>query len=224
MKSKHLPLTFFILFLAFQVAAQNTMYPTKAPYISTGIDGCILSTAHGAKLPGQSFGTPRVTGFFHAGANLNYDFNKHLGMYTGLNIKNIGFIEQRNNPDSTIKRRVYAFGVPLGFKVGDVKFGSYVLFGGGVDFPFNYKEKGFVNRGDKTKFNEWFGSRTPAVMPYVFVGAHLRPVVALKLQYYPANFLNGGYIANGGGKPYTGYNVHLVMLTAGFDISYYPKK
>lgn len=215
--------------------AQMKSAPTKKPYFSTGIDGYILSTTL-KQHSGQSttLSTPRFTGFVNVGVNLNYDFNKNVGLFTGLNVKNIGFIEKYSTPDSTVKRRVYTFGIPLALKLGDVKYGSYFIVGGGIDFPFNYREKGFIKRGDKQKFNEWFSSRTPAGMPYVFIGAHLRPLLTVKLQYYPGNFMNPDFetvvpaglpgVYPGTFKPYKDYDVKLIMLTLGFDISYYPKK
>lgn len=207
--------------------AQAPESSARKPYLSTGIDGYILSTTLKQKA-GEStnFSTPRFTGFLHLGLNINYDFSKNFGIYTGVNIKNIGFIEKYDNPDSTAKRRVYTFGIPLGLKIGNVKYGSYLIVGGGIDFPFNYKEKGFIDRGNKTKFNEWFSSRTPAAMPYVFIGAHLRPLMAVKLQYYPTNFMNPDFETTLNGatvKPYAGYDVKLIMLTFGFDINYKPK-
>lgn len=213
----------------FAKAQSTDMKPRNKAYWSTNIDGFILSTAIDqsiVKASNQSVGTPRFTGFFHIGANLNYDLSEHVGIYTGVNIKNIGFIEKYNNPDSTVKRRVYTFGVPLGIKIGSIKHGSFLIAGGGVDFPFNFKEKGFIDRGNKRKFNEWFSSRTPSVMPYVFVGAYLRPIMAIKLQYYPTNFLNENYSYTEGNAqytPYKGYDVKLIMLTLGFDINYRPR-
>ncbi len=207
--------------------AQKMGNPSQKCYLSTGAEGYILSTTLQQKQgEGINLSTPRFTGFVNIGLNVNYDFTKRLGLYAGLSIKNIGFIEKFNNPDSTVKRRVYTFGIPVALKLGDVKYGSYLLIGGGVDFPFNYREKGFVKRSDKVKFNEWFSDRTPRVMPYVFIGVHLRPLLAIKLQYYPLNFMNPNYAyVDGAGfhAPYSNYDVKLLMLTAGFDISYRPK-
>ncbi|HET8573190.1 MAG TPA: hypothetical protein VFL76_04895 [Edaphocola sp.] len=195
-------------------------------YLSSGIDGYLLSTALMSKGGGDAkLTTPRFTAFLNLGVNLNYDFNNHFGAYTGLNIKNIGFIEKSG--DVTIKRRDYTIGLPLGLKIGDLAYGSYVLVGGGIDFPFNYREKTFTKRSDKTKFNEWFSNRVPAAMGYVFLGAHLNPGIALKLQYYPGNFLNPDFTETTNGityKPYAGYKVNLLVLSLGLDIPYHPKE
>lgn len=199
-------------------------HPKQKVYMSTNMDGLILSSAflqNAAHVNGE-FTTPRFTSFLHVGATANFDFNKNFGIFSGINIKNIGFIEKFNTNDSTVIRRVYTFGIPVGLKIGNLDYGNYIMIGGGVDFPFNYKEKGFVKRGDKDKFNEWFSNRTPSVMPYVFIGAHLRPGVAFKFQYYPSNFMNTDFV-EGGIRPYKDYDVNLAMLTLGFDINYYPK-
>lgn len=198
--------------------------PTQKVYLSSGMDGYILSTATSNMGDGGRLTTPRFTAFFHIGAHLNYDFSKNVGIFTGINIKNIGFIEKEG--DLTTKRRTYTAGIPLGLKLGNVRNGHYLMLGGGVDFPFNYKEKAFVKRSDKDKFNEWFSERTPAVLPYAFVGFHLHPGMSVKFQYYPTNFLNEDFTQTVDGavsKPYAGYKVNLMMLTLGIDISYYPK-
>ena len=196
-------------------------------YFSTQMDGYILSTAmYGDTKPGNSnIGTPRFTAFLHIGATAHINFNSHVGLFSGLGIKNIGFIEKFDNSDSTVKRRVYTIGLPLGLKVGNM-FGNYAMIGGGVDFPFHFKEKGFVKRSNKVKEGEWFGQQTAAVMPYVFVGAHFKPGINVKLQYYPTNFLNQDYQKTVNGvttQPYANYEVNLAMVTLGIDIPYRPK-
>lgn len=213
-----------------QDGTQEVKKQAKKIYLSTGMDGFILGTSLVKKSGGDAkLTTPRFTGFFHIGVNFNYDFSKNSGIYAGLNIKNIGFIEQYSNPDSTVKRRVYTIGIPVGLKFGNIKEGNYLLVGGGLDFPFNYKEKGFTKRSDKTKFNEWFSDRTATVMPYVFIGAHFRPAFSFRLQYYPGNFLNQDFSYTPGMTtqivyPYKDYEkTQLVMVTFGFDINYRPR-
>src|SRR5690606_16411381 len=116
--------------------------------------------------------------------------------------------------------RVYALGVPLAIKLGNLKERKFIFAGGGADLALNYKEKGFVNRGDKTKFHEWFSDRTPALMPYLFVGASVDPGLTLKVQYYPGNFLNPEFTPRSGLQPYAGYHVHLFFVSLGVDLHY----
>jgi hypothetical protein len=175
--------------------------------------------------------TLRFSWIVNFGFNLNFDFNRHVGLMTGAGVKNIGFIEKI--VDSTVKRRVYTLGVPLGVKLGNLSKRNFVFLGGGLDVPFNYREKGFKDRGNKEKFNEWFSERTPSFLPYVFIGASASPGVTFKLQYYPGNFLNRDYVTNvqfpGGAtypyKPYQRFEqTQLLMLSIGMDLHYKKQK
>jgi hypothetical protein len=155
--------------------------------------------------------------FLNAGFTFNWNLGRHFGIYTGIDVKNIGFIE-KNAGGEIVKQRTYNLGVPLGIKIGnmvDKKF--YVFLGGGADAPLNYREKTFVIRSQKTKFSEWFSQRTPSVMPYVFAGFAVSPGISFKIQYYPTNFLNPNFTDNGV-QPYTGYNVNLILLSIGYAV------
>jgi hypothetical protein len=230
MYKKTFTLIIILSFLTgFYGLAQMPKRPTKKAYISTDFDIFLLSTSSLQKTGSDGKLTPiRFTAIPFLGLNVNYDFGDNVGLYTGLNIKNIGFIEKSKNPDSTVKRRVYTIGVPLGLKIGKIKYGNYLILGVGADFPFNYKEKGFTDRGNKTKFNEWFSDRTVRIMPYAFIGVHLNPVLTFKLQYYPSNFMNPDYIAHTNitypVRPYKDYNVSTILLTAGIDIPFSPRE
>lgn len=207
-------------------------YPKKF-YLSNSFDGMLFTTAFDRSafnlnggMP-TTVGTLRFTYFFNTGFNVHYDFGDHVGIFSGAGIKNIGFIEKIKPLDSTVKRRVYTIGAPLGIKFGNLKRKNYGFIGGGVDFPFNYKEKGYVKRGDKDKFNEWFSDRTPAIMPYGFAGISFSPGIFVKVQYYPANFLNPSFsetqVFNGTNvtvKPYSLYDISLLMFSIGLDIRY----
>jgi hypothetical protein len=188
-------------------------------YWGNNLEAAIISSAVFSK-PGQSekASTIRSSNILNLGFTLNNDFSNVVGVYTGFNIKNIGFIEKVFATDSTIKRRVYTLGVPLGIKIGNLADRNFFILGGGVDLPFNYREKRFVKRGDKDKFNEWFSDRTAILLPYAFAGYSVKPGVVVKVQYYPANFLNTNFTEISGAKPYAGYNVNLVLLSLGVDI------
>ncbi|HTM65946.1 MAG TPA: hypothetical protein VL093_06490 [Flavipsychrobacter sp.] len=191
----------------------------KRLYMGNGLDFAMLSTSITSR-PGKStyLTTPRFTAVVNFGFSVHYDLNEHFGLLTGIGLRNMGFIDKYG--DSTIKRRVYSLGIPLGIKLGDLRNRNFLIAGGGLDIPFNYREKGFVHRGDKAKFSEWFSERTPHVMPFVFAGYSFNPGFTLKLQYYPGNFLNQDFKDDLGGKPYAGYDVHLLLLSLGIDIHY----
>lgn len=209
----------------------------KRVYFGNDFDGSLITTAiQSNNLGNPAVGTPRFTYFFHLGFNMHVDMSNTVGLFTGLGIKNIGFIEKTSRPsipfntarDSTIKRRVYTVGLPIGFKIGNLKRRNYAIVGGGIDLPINYREKGFVKRNDKDKFNEWFSDRTAKFMPYVFAGLSVDPGIIFKVQYYPTNFMNPDYVeANSNliaplvvNKPYANHDIQLIMFSIGFDIHY----
>jgi len=193
-------------------------------YIGSSFDAGIFSTAtikttDAGGNPTNSIGILRFSYVINAGVSFNYNFSRHFGMYSGIDLKNVGFIENYST-GVTVKRRTYNLGAPLGMKFGNLRNkGSYLFLGGGLDVPVNYKEKAFTNRNNKQKFNEWFSDRTPAVMPYVFVGVKFNAGFTLKCQYYTNNYLNPDF-TSGGIKPYAGYDVHLILFCLGYDMHY----
>ena len=194
-------------------------------YWGSGMEGGLFQTSRLDRpgLTSTKFTTLRYSLFVNVGMSLNYDFSNNFGLFLPLSIRNIGFIDKIG--DSTIKRRSYNAGAGLGVKVGNLRKRSFGFVGGGVDVPFNYREKGFVKRSDKDKFSEWFSDRTPTFMPFVFVGLSVNPGITLKVQYYPGNFLNPDYEqkipnTNLTYKPYQNFEANLLYLTLGFNFNY----
>jgi hypothetical protein len=198
-----------------QDSVKKQVLPVKKFYVANGIDGLIFSTANVTKSGSDKAVPVRFSAFFHMGFTFNFNLSRHIGVYTGIDVKNVGFIERTNG--EVTKRRTYNLGVPIGIRVGNMaKTGKYGFIGGGADVPINYKEKQFVIRNQKTiKFNEWFSDRTPMLMPYLFAGAGISESFTLKFQYYPGNFLNPDFTA-GTTKPYAGYDVHLILVSIGY--------
>ena len=191
-------------------------------YFSNALDAGIFSVAAFEK-PGMNreLSYLRFSFIANIGFHFNYDFDEHFGLFTGLGIKNIGFTEKVG--DATIKRRVYTIGAPIGFKIGNIARRNFLLIGGGIDVPFNYREK--VKRGsDKQKSSEFFSDKTASVMPYLFTGFSMKPGLTFKLQFYPGNFFNVDYeetTASGAIiRPYRGYDARLLLLSIGLDIHY----
>ena len=198
--------------------------PVRKWYMGNTFDGAIFSTAVFERPGLRRELTPIRFSLIGLGYNFNYDFDEHFGMFTGVGIKNIGFIEKIG--DSTVKRRAYTIGLPLGFKLGNLSKRHFGFIGGGIDWQFNYREKGFVNRRDKAKFSEWFSQRTADYMPYLFAGFSYGKGSILKVQYYPGNFFNPDFEESKNGTtihPYRGYSAHLLYITLGMDIHFKPK-
>lgn len=204
-------------------ATDSKTTPYNRLYWGSNSDAAVFSTALVQHLGKSEKLTTLRFSYINFGFSLHFDFNQYVGLLSGANIKNIGFIEKF--ADSTVKRRVYTIGAPLGIKLGKLHAKNFVFFGGGVDVPFNYREKGFVHRGDKEKFNEWFSERTPAFLPYFFAGVSANPGFTVKLQYYPGNFMNPDFSMPMPGhdnhmfQPYLGYKKsNLILLSLGMDL------
>lgn len=191
-------------------------------YPSVGGDGPILNFAD-VKYDGEHVSTtPRFTLFFNMGRNYNYDFSKYVGIFSGINLKNIGIITKADDTqDIKLKRRVYTLGIPFGIKIGDVRGQNFFFFlGGQYDLAFNYKEKQFVDGRKVKKFNEWFSDRTPLLMPSLFAGFRFYPGIGLKVQYYPNDFFNKDYkqtIAGVTTYPYRNTTSKMFFVTLTYD-------
>ncbi len=206
---------------------KKPLKPYRKFFVGNALDGVIVSSALIKKTvtmqsppvtnTTNDIGIARLTAFLNTGLTFNWNLARHFGIWTGLDVKNIGFIE-KNAGGETVKRRTYNLGVPFGIKIGNmVDKNPYLFLGGGADAPFNYREKTFVIRDQKAKFSEWFSQRTPSVMPYVFAGFSVSDCITLKFQYYPGNFLNTGF-TTAGTHPYTGYNVNIFFASIGYAV------
>jgi hypothetical protein len=120
---------------------------------------------------------------------LNIDFHNVFGLFTGLAIRNVGFIyEPPQDPNyAKYKYRTYNFGIPVGFKIG--KLDKFLFFGGyEVEFPFVYKEKKFVNEDKVDKTVIWFSNRVEPVQSSLMAGIQFPYGIDLKFKYYLTNF------------------------------------
>jgi hypothetical protein len=200
--------------------------PIRKLYWGNNLDGMIFSAARlDPKLPGQSQAV-RFSLFLNVGFTYNYNFCKSFGIYTGLDMKNIGYIDKTEvlgTGEVTTKRRVYTVGMPIGFRLGKMEKRDYLFAGGGMDLAFHYKEKQWVNsRSNKTKFSEWFSGRSETFLPYVFIGFGFHGTT-IRFQYYPGSFMNQDYSTVVGGlpsKPYSLQKVNLFLFSIGKDMHY----
>jgi hypothetical protein len=133
-------------------------------------------------------GIVRWTPFFNYGAQVHVDFSKNFGIYSGLNIRNIGLISHYNNGEVKIKERSYELGLPLALKVGNMD-GVKLDVGAEADLMFAYKRKIEIG-SNKTKFSQWFSSNVNIFNPSLFGEISLRGGEFLRFQYYLDDFLN----------------------------------
>lgn len=151
---------------------------------------------------------------------LNVDMSKSLGLFTGLAVRNVGYIYDDYHPvdgSEPIKKKFRTFnvGIPVGIKIGDMK-GLFFYGGYEIEFPFVYKEKTFNTAGEKVNTESyWFSNRTENIQQSWLVGIQLPYGMNVKFKYYFTEFHNQDFEANGV-KPYAGLksNIWYVSVTA----------
>ncbi len=138
----------------------------------------------------------RFTIVINFGQYWHVDFNNNFGLYSGLAVRNVGFIYDTPLPTKTI-RRSYTLGLPLALKVG--AFDKHVYFFGGAEYEllFHYRARKWLsNSRDGTKYvdGEWFSNKTKRFVPSVFAGLQFPGGFNLKFKYYLQSFLNESYV------------------------------
>jgi len=61
----------------------------------------------------------RFTLWFHLGEYIHLDVSKNIGFFTGIGVRNVGFITEEN--DIKTKYRSYMLGAPIALKLGSFK-------------------------------------------------------------------------------------------------------
>lgn len=145
--------------------------------------------------------------WFNPQAMVNFDFGKNFGLFTGVAVRNVGFIYDNpyDSNNTKFKYRTYNLGIPIGFKLGRM---SYFHFFGGyeIEFPFVYKEKQFVNEVKTVKDIIWFSGRVEPVQQSLMAGIQFPYGAALKFKYYLTNFFNKDYAVKVDGQNTYPYN------------------
>jgi len=150
----------------------------------------------------------------------NYDATKHFGLFSGIGVRNVGFIYDQD--DATRKKfRTYNVGIPFGIKAGNFDK-TFVYAGYELELPFNYKEKTFVN-DVKAKYTEWFTGRVPVVYNSILVGVQLPRGLNIKFKYYLTKFFNQDFeqIDTNTGqpvKPYENLDVNVFFFSIGMNL------
>lgn len=131
----------------------------------------------------------RFSMFLHIEQEFHYNFTKHIGFYSGIALKNIGFINRFKVGDETVKlkQRSYSIGIPVAIKVGNLQK-MYVTLGAEPELMFAYKRKIFFD-GDKSKKSQWFSNDVNLFNPSVFAELNFRTGGYFKVAYYLSDFL-----------------------------------
>ena len=160
----------------------------------------------------------RFSAFLHIQQQIYYNFNKSIGLYSGLAIRNVGYITK--NGTFTDKYRMYTAGIPLALTVGNLEKHFFLYAGAEAGLAFHYKEKHF-NGEDKTKSSAFFSGKINAWQPQLFAGIQFPYGANVKFAYYPQNFFNKDYTENIDGvdeKPYQDGNINLYYVSLSFQL------
>lgn len=210
---------FFIVALTFLISIPALSQDNKW-YSSSGGEA-ILSWASVNTNGTEGNVVTRFSGFFHFQSLVNKDFSEKSGFYTGLTMRNIGFIyDDPANTSVRKKFRTYNLGIPVGIKVGNMDE-KFMFFGYELEIPFNYKEKTFVNEKKEDKFDVWFSDRTPSIMHTAFVGFRGPSGVSLKFKYYLTPFFNEDFTEttdSGSIQPYRGLESNVFYVALSFEL------
>ncbi len=161
------------------------------PYVTTGGE-LIFSLAH-LSIDHSEQGTPlRFSPVFNAQMWVHVDKNEHFGIFSGVTLRNVGFIYDLPGTNIRKKARSYNVGIPLAFKLGDMN-GTFVYAGYEAEIAFNYKEKTFEDGDKKDKFNRWFSDRMNLFQHGFFVGIQLPYDANIKFKYYVSKFYNSNF-------------------------------
>lgn len=185
-------------------------------YFSSGLE-MIFSLANINDNGNSPSSTLRWAPVFNLQSMVNADFNQHVGVFSGLAVRNVGYIyDHYTDPSSenTYKKkfRSYNLAVPVGIKIGNLD--KMFIYGGyEVELPFLYKEKTFDN-GDKiSKITGWFSNREQLFQHGFLVGVQFPYGLNLKFKYYVSEFHNEAYTDGSGNKPYAGLNSHVFFFS-----------
>lgn len=137
---------------------------------------------------------------------LNMDISSRAGLFTGLAVRNVGYIYSDYTDPATEniykkKFRSYNIGIPVGIKIGNLE--KRFIYGGyEVEFPFLYKEKTFDGDAKISKITGWFSKREQLIQHGFLVGIQFPNGLNVKFKYYLSEFHNRDYVDAAGNKPY----------------------
>jgi hypothetical protein len=213
----------FIFVIALLFAAPLTKAQTGEFYTTFGSE-MIFSFASIDDNGKETGGVLRWTPVINLQTMVNYDPAKSFGLFSGIGVRNVGFIyDDYTDPETgdVVKKkfRNYNIGIPVGIKIGNVER-LFVYGGYEIEFPLAYKEKTFQNE-IKSKFTVWFSKRVPTFYHTFIAGIEFPYGANLKFKYYLTNFHNKDYISTVNGvqyKPYQNLNANVFYIALSFNL------
>jgi hypothetical protein len=165
----------------------------------------------------------RFSCFLHLQQQVHFNLYKNIGIYSGLSIRNVGFINDLNDTIK-LKQRVYTLGLPLAIKLGNMSSSSYASIGVEGELAFHYKQKVFVN-DEKSRTSLWFSNRTNIFLPSAFAEIKFKQGTYVRFKYYLNDFLIGkNQKINVSGVDFKPTESTLFYVSLGFVLPSYKKK
>jgi hypothetical protein len=220
-QKNHMKRTFTLFIVSIFVTISG--YSQTKPYFTSGGE-MIFSFASIDDNGKDGSSILRWSPVFNFQSMVNTDFNEHIGIFSGLALRNVGYIygdyitasEVRglDEGEFTYKKkfRSYNLGVPVGIKIGNLD-NLFFYAGYEVELPILYKEKTF-DGGDKIdKITGWFSPRQELFQHGFFAGVQFPYGINLKFKYYVSEFHNQGFTDGSGNKPYAGLESHIFYFS-----------
>ena len=209
-----------LLFFLAILALTTNLHSQTNKWYTTSAGEIVFSFASIDNNGNESGNIMRFSPVFNFQNLLNYDVTDNVGVFTGLNLRNVGFIYDVPDSDIRKKYRSYNIGVPVGIKFGNMS-GGFLYGGYEIEFPINYKEKTFVNEKKTDKFNVWFSNRQPAFYHTFQVGMQFKGGTNLKFKYYLTGFFNKEFketIDLVEVKPFADFDVNVFYISLNYNL------
>jgi hypothetical protein len=208
----------FIISFSLLAFSQTEKDKSKA-YVTSG--GELIFSFANVEQNGHSKSSPlRFSPVVNLQVMLNKDINKNFGLFTGLALRNVGYImNDYINPSDSLsykkKFRSYNLGIPVGFKVGNL---DKVFFYAGyeIEVALSYKEKTYDGSDKIDKITGWFSDREEIFQHGFLVGVQFPRGANLKFKYYLNEFNNENFTNNAGVKPYAGLKANIFYISLNF--------
>ena len=211
----------FVVTIATFIIVSSSAFGQNKSYISASFES-IFSFANIKYYGATESSIIRWSPVFNIQGMLNKDISSHFGVFTGLAVRNVGYIYDGYKDSAggnTYKKkfRSYNLAIPLGIKMGNLN-GIFAYAGYEFELPFLYKEKTF-DGGDKiSKITGWFSNREVLFQHGFFVGIQFPYGINLKFKYYLSEFNNQNYTDAAGNKPYAGLKANIFYFSFNFNL------
>lgn len=210
-------ITLFIFSLCFSstFAQTKTVAKDNKPYFTSGGEW-IFSTG---TLQNNN-NVVRFSPVLNLQTLLNFDESDSFGWFTGINIRNVGFIFDES---ASVRKKVrnYNLGIPIGVKLGHLD-DRFFFAGYELEIAMNYRERTFVDEKRTERFSVWFSDRVNTLQHALFIGYNLPKGTSIKAKYYLNSFFNQSFTASDGNggtfRPYEGLNANIFYISLSFDL------